>query len=85
VRCLQNHAGAVTLRTGFEKVYERDGGSVWGEEPDTGPFHLQQSAAGFCDGLEGVGEIAAVQGFTLGQFPERLLILFQEHRCVLPE
>lgn len=73
------------MQTGFEEVDQRDGDLVFSKKPNTSPFHLQQTTAGFRDGLEGVRKITAVQDFTLGQFPERLLILFKEYGWVLSE
>jgi hypothetical protein len=37
---LEYHTGTVTVPTGFEQVYERDGDPVFGKEPDAGPIHL---------------------------------------------
>lgn len=48
------------------------------EEPDTGAGNLQERSAGFRDGLEGVGEIAASQGLIVRQGSECILILRQE-------
>lgn len=41
------------------EVNPYDGEPVLIEEPDAGPGYLQERSAGFRDGLEGVGEIAA--------------------------
>jgi hypothetical protein len=68
---------------GFEEVDQRKGAAVFREQPDASPFRMQQSAAGFCNGLECLREIAAMKGFGLGQFPKRLLGLLQEDRCIL--
>lgn len=73
------------MQTGFEEVDQYEGGSIFGEKPDASPFHLQQMTSGFRDGLEGVRKIPAVKDFTLGEFPERLLILSKEYGWIPSE
>jgi hypothetical protein len=67
---------------GFEEVDQRDGVAMFGEEPDAGSLHSQEPAAGFGNGLERAGEIAAGQSLILSQFPESLLRLFQKRSIV---
>ena len=60
------------------KVNPYDGEPVFIEEPDAGAGDLQERSAGFRDGLEGVGEIAASQGLIVRQGSEGVLILLQD-------
>lgn len=49
-----------------------------GEQPDAGPLHSQELAAGFGNGLERAREIAGSQSLILSQVPKRLLGFFQK-------